>query len=253
MMESAACSCGMTTAEKPKIRPVLMGPMLAMKAARTCRKAFPRSLLSNCDSACTGDVSPFGFAFTICGFGLPLLLPIKEIFCCCLLLMDDYEDEKKKTLINWNESFDFAWRFTAEISSLESCYSWWLFKVQQNHLTKLFEPGLSTIVSNSQFARDKFMSVWPERDIIIKLAPVARDSAYKLCTTISKLSTLIRRSCTCIAFAINNKSWLIDASRWLRKYLTGSSGLETVILSSLSSGGSKRAKSMRLAQGSHLW
>lgn len=89
--EDAALSWGITTAEKPKIKPVLIVPMFAMNAAITCRRALPRSFLSNCDSMRT---APFGFVFTICGCGLPLL-PIKETFCCGLLFCLERERERK--------------------------------------------------------------------------------------------------------------------------------------------------------------
>lgn len=79
--EEADLSWGITTAENPKIKPVLIVPIFAMNAAITWRRALPRSFLSNCDSTRT---VPFGFVFTICGFVLPLL-PIRETFCWGLL------------------------------------------------------------------------------------------------------------------------------------------------------------------------
>lgn len=79
-LESAFLNCGIATADQPKIKPVFIVPMFTIKAAKTCRNAFPRSFLSGCDSTCTG------FVFTICGFVLALL-PIKETFWLCLLLI----------------------------------------------------------------------------------------------------------------------------------------------------------------------
>lgn len=101
--EEADLSWGITTAENPKIKPVLIVPIFAMNAAITWRRALPRSFLSNCDSTRT---VPFGFVFTICGFVLPLL-PIRETFCWGLLFF--LSNEKNWFFINTCEHNRWTW------------------------------------------------------------------------------------------------------------------------------------------------
>lgn len=68
------------TAENPKIKPVLMVPIFAMKAAITCLMAFPRSSF-------TFWASTFvWFVLKICG-DVAVALPIKETRCCFFLFV----------------------------------------------------------------------------------------------------------------------------------------------------------------------
>lgn len=71
IIESLPFNCGITTALNPNIRPVFIVPKLAMKAAMTCRNAFPRSALSGCIST-IGLVAPFGSVLITVGVGIVL-------------------------------------------------------------------------------------------------------------------------------------------------------------------------------------